>query len=349
MRWWKLVTDLILIALLAGCKDTVIVNPRECGTGNPLDFVKGPEYANPRFEISSGSAVRPSRDFWVRKGDLLAMKWDNARFVINRAGSLCDPNLPCSEQTEACHRCDSCANSCEFSDPSWCAIYYDFERDSLDYFLKVAEFEGFVRDAAPARVIAFPPLDICPSTNPGDAPTFSPQRNATLQMFHRSFAACNTPEDFDHATVIAESKVFVVEDGMTQAATYQLTAHTDPRNPALTFRKWTMEGTPKFNENFSSNLRIGRVRVFTGTPGTDPVTGQFRLENPAVVRPSRVVLSQNFVAGQSVFDNDRRRCYSDAKAEDGDIDLTQCRVVFGGAAAGPENATPTYLGGFSQD
>src|SRR5262245_8599930 len=307
MKPRKLLVGLILTVLLSGCRDKVMINAIECGTGDPLDFVKGPEFTNPRFELSSGPTIRASRDFWVRKGDSLAMKWDRMTLFINRAGSVCDFNRPCSEQTESCHKCETCGAGCSFSDPAWCSIVWNLDSNSLDFFIKVAEFEGFVRDATPRSVLAFSPFGPCPSSDPSTAPTFAAERNATFQMFHRSFAACKTPEDFDHATVVAETKVFVVEAGMTQAATYRTTAHSDPGNPALTYRKWTMEGLPKFDENYSSNLRIGRVRVFAGTPATDPVTGQFRLENAAVVRPSRIVFIPNYVAGQSVLANDTRR------------------------------------------
>jgi hypothetical protein len=175
---------------------------------------------------------------------------------------------------------------------------------------------------------------------------FIPTGNATYQMLPTTHS--HSPDQ-----ILAEKKIFVIEAGVAQSTHYRLEHFvTDAgANSPTPFFKWTVQNNSIWEDGFTPDLRVSRIRVLTGRPGTDPLTGRFKLEDASPVRPSRIVFFTNFAASNPPVPGDiyanpeeaSQRCYSNPNTPDGDILLTNCRAAPGNNNSVLYDATPNSL------
>jgi hypothetical protein len=190
--------------------------------------------------------------------------------------------------------------------------------------LTLTSFAGFTTQSSPT-VIAHITSGVTARSF-----SFTPSASVTVQL--------STP--INKTGKLAEAKVFVLSDGGPLLVSYELQPLAQNVQD-VSFYSGSIPQTPTLQDNFSANLRIGKVRILKGKPDADPVTNKFRLKDPSVVRPSRIVLIPSYT-GDSVFSHDSTRCYSNPNIPDGDIDLTNCRINAGSAGT-LQDATPAYL------
>jgi hypothetical protein len=145
---------------------------------------------------------------------------------------------------------------------------------------------------------------------------------------------------------VAESKVFVL-NGEPLKVSYQLDT-LNQAEPMVVFYWGQVPRIPVLQDNFSTNLRIGKIRIVKGKPSINKMTGKLEIESAMAVRPSRIVFIPGYDGMARVFENDGTRCYSDPQIADGDINLSNCRTVFGNSIGHPLDATPAYLKNASQ-
>jgi len=278
---------------------------------------------NPRFEFPvSMQPVAGGQDFWLRNGDTLDAAWDSFVLFLARPEIMCGPTtpvMPDRRSPSACFKCDftnpsTAAHDCPMgfatapgNDPVIVNFFADFDSQATPVALAGAD---------PA---VMPPIQSFPFTPPATGTV-----RLTLQI--------------NGGIKLAEAKVFVLSDG-TQTVSYPLQPLAQNVTD-VTFYSGTIPRNPVLADNFSTNLHIGKVRLLKGKPDVDPVTGKFRIQDAAVVKPSRIVFIPDY-RGDSVFAHDSTRCYSDVST-DGNLDLTQCRPN-AGAAGSLLDATPAYV------
>ncbi len=303
---------------------------------------------NPRFEVRHQESLRESNTIWLRSGEELVVRWDSYTTFHAFNGASCDfANL--TEETDDCGVCNWCTSGPAFE------LLCPFETREIGgrERLRLVTREGFMDPPSPPNLLA----DTSGCSARDFAPfSFMPAGNASYQLL---------PPDYISEVPLKDKKLFVVQTGMTQRTSYALTKYASDPSGGKDWYKWTVQGDPVWEDNFSQNVRIGQVRVLTGRPGTDPNTGRFRLEEGKVVRPSRILFFSNFAAidtsngnlsnGSDIlshpFEN-FNRCYVNPSREDGDINLagipgarTGCRQDSPGPNSRGNDfaATPTYL------
>jgi hypothetical protein len=120
-------------------------------------------------------------------------------------------------------------------------------------------------------------------------------------------------------------------------------------DPALRYMFTMPINAPgKLRENFSSNLRVKKVRVLLGV--VDKVTGLLMsapISDPqtlARVQPSRIMFLTDFINGdinESDSETDNR-CYLDPEQADKSFDMFSCLNGIGGNKV-RKDLTPTYM------
>ena len=133
--------------------------------------------------------------------------------------------------------------------------------------------------------------------------TFTPNDNFTYQLLAPDVSSPTVPPT---PAELARKKVFVIQDGLTQPANYELEHYvTDSSGtPPTAWYSWTVRGNPIWEDNFTAGVRVANVRILTGRPSSDPVTGRFRLDDQKIVRPSRIVFLRGFVPSSPASPND---------------------------------------------
>jgi hypothetical protein len=314
--------------------------------GVESDCMSTLQILNTRFEVRHQESLRESNTIWLRSGEELVVRWDSYTTFHTFNGASCD-FASLSEETDNCGVCNWCNSGPAFEQ----LCPFDTRAIGGRERLRLVTHEGFMDPPSPPVFMAdtsgcsardFTPL------------VFMPAGNAGYQVL---------PPDYVSEVPLKEKKVFVIQNGMTQTTSYALTKYASDSSSGKDWYQWTVQGDPIWEDNFSKNVRIGRVRVLTGRPGTDPNTGRFRLEEAKVVRPSRILFFSNFAAidtsngnlsnGSDIlshpFEN-FNRCYANPSREDGDINLaglpgsrTECRQDSPGSRENDFAATPTYL------
>lgn len=316
-RW--VVRNALCIVCLAFCSALPACVPtKRCeanGDGATLNCTyTGPEMQNARFEVAGESSLHPSNTIWLREGESVIPLWDTFTMQFTYGDELCDfSNF--TQFTDDCALCDYCDET-----PA------SFQRCNAHpaFFgtnAQVVFFEGFIEAETPGQSIE---LDNGPSvfggcSAAGYAPTLiTPTDNGTYQLLAPEYSS-------SPYSILAQKKVFVIKDQLSQSASYRLTRHPES-NASVVWFKWAVAGDPVWEDNFTTTLRVGLVRVLKGG---------------MVVRPSRIVLRPAFNPGLPVFNQDTIRCYANQNTADGDIDLTRCRTSPNGATQ-LEDLTPTY-------
>ena len=308
-----------------------------------------PQILNPRFEVRHQESLHESSTIWLRSGEELVVRWDSYTTFHSFNGASCDfANL--TEETDDCGVCNWCNSGPAFEQ----LCPFETREIGGPEKLKLVTREGFIDPPSPPILLA----DTSGCSARDFTPfSFMPAGNASYQLLPPDYAFSEVP--------LKDQAVFVVQNGMTQRPPYALTKYASDPSRGKDWYKWTVQGDPIWEDNFSRNVRIGQVRVITGRPGTDPNTGRFRLEDAKAVRPSRILFFSNFAAidtsngnlsdGGDILNHPSEnfnRCYVDPSREDGDINLvripgarTRCRQDSPGSNSRENDfaATPTYL------
>lgn len=148
-----------------------------------------------------------------------------------------------------------------------------------------------------------------------------------------------------------ERPPIITQPAITQAEIVvdeRFAATVPPSMSPKVWYRWSISKDGLWEDNFSSNVRVGKLRILTGRPGTDPLTGRFRLEDPRPVRPSRVLFLRVFLQSEPASpddillhsDDDELRCYADPSMLDGNIEITRCRLNSGDPT--PSGTPPTF-------
>jgi hypothetical protein len=316
------------------CYKAGVVAGAECS-------ILGPEILNARFEVVGQSPLHQSNTIWMSSGEELVSLWGTFTLYVTVGPETCDfANL--TNYTHACSVCNLCDDPlylqrCRFN----AFVPSPGEADDF-YFPKVLAFPGGSTEGEELFLLDF--FTGCSAFGFSPVP-FAPNDNFTYQLI--------PPTASPSLEELARKKVFVIQDGLTQPANYELEHYiTDSSGtPPTAWYSWTVRGNPIWEDNFTSSVRVANVRILTGRPSSDPVTGRFRLDDQKIVRPSRIVFMRSFVPSSPASPSDIlnhadervQRCYADPGKEDGDISLTNCRTAVGNNNGILFDTTPTYV------
>jgi hypothetical protein len=290
---WTLNLLIFVLALAAlgaaGCSRCERADPN--GTTGVMQRI---EVTNGRFERAARPTL-PGGDFWLRKGDAIHARWDEYTIYLSKVGANCD-NM--HFDGDACRRCPFINQN-----PSDCGGSTFPPGDYLD----VDTFSGMISDA-PSSSTPFNPTQI----ELGDY-GFNPAQNSTYRLSTTEGQKLDT---------WATARVFVI-DPTTQGVPKLYKAGPLPQ-PNVTDAVFYKVKVP---DNYSENLKIGKIRVKKGVPTTE--NGQFTLKDGgSLLKPSRIVLMEGFTDGSRVYDNDLTRCYASypngTPDTVGNIDLGKC-------------------------
>jgi hypothetical protein len=301
--------------------------------------ITGPEMLNARFEVAGQSPLHQSTTIWMSSGEQLVSLWDTFTLYVTEGPETCDfANF--TTYTNACSICNQCDDPlylqrCRFN----AFVTPPGEADFL--FPKVIAFAGGSSEGEELALLDF--FTGCSAFGFSPVP-FAPNDNFTYQLIPPN--ASLSPGE------LARKKVFVIHDGLSQPAGFELGHYvTDSSSTPTAWYSWTVRGNPIWEDNFTESVRVANVRILTGRPSSDPVTGRFRLEDQKIVRPSRIVFLKGFVPSSPASPNDIlnhaderiQRCYADPSKEDGNIVLTNCRTAVGNNNGLLFDTTPTYV------
>jgi hypothetical protein len=328
-----LAIPLVLWMTLSSCRE------HKGGIGNFVvddHLWKNIEYENARFELKPSAysqPLQPSADFWLKKGDRVAVRWDSFEFHWERTGVMC--SFENNVSTADCSICDYCQNPVVQNGPPCFGIALGTEVSSVDL---VAMHDGFVLVPEPKVTLIVPSRQMVNGCRPNspDPISFEPETSATYQMIIPRTDLSGGYSPFD---VVTEAKIHVIEDNMGQTAAYQLAR----QNIAGTnYWTWAITGDNLWLENFSPNLRVTDIRILKGVCADGSAEGkQCAISGESVpVKPSRILFLQDF---QGAVPGDGG-CYSDPNASPGRgafINLDSCRIDEAGQRL-QKFITPTY-------
>lgn len=331
-----LLTPLILGYLLIsfGC---VPINKGTLGTLEKDGFIlQQLEFENVLFEASGLSIpITPSRNYWIKKGEAIAPKWDTFELHWEKKEKMC--NFTSNQSTNDCHICNYCSLSPENGGSSCEGVFIYPE------IIKLVFDENFTKTENPETILDyFSNGDIQSScqSNPLSATptTFEPEKSGTYRFASRD--GVNLRSEIN-----SEMGIHVVESGQTNSQTtaYQLTyRNVDNRD----YWTWATEGNAIWTENFSPNLRVRDVRIYRGLCADGSMQGkQCAVPTERVpVKPSRLLFLPNFQGTVSGYQGEAaHRCYGDANANtDNSISLLNCRQTNGATQTLRKDVTPTY-------
>jgi hypothetical protein len=308
------------------------------GEASSCDLLaSAPEVYQPRFVVIPNPNLAPTLPeltgdaVWLKRSgdtcapnaicDYVEARWNSYTLYLSKPGAKCGPDIPPSPPD--CEKCN-------FVNPDRKACPALVFANGPDY-LTIFSFDGFMAQASPTTTVHLTASNL----QIGKA-SITPTSNATLQLIA---PAC------PQSDILAQTKVFVIQEGMSQPVQFELTeltGQTDMRAAGVTFYSGSIPMNPKLADNFSPNLQIGTVRVLKGKRGTNPVTGEFGLIDATPLHPSRLVFISNYQNGE-IYNSDSIRCYADPNKPDGDIDLTRCRARYLDPSGPTLPATPAYL------
>jgi len=271
----------------------------------------------------------------------LVSLWDAVNFYVTVGPETCDfENF--TTYTHACSICNQCDDPlylqrCRFN------AFVPSPGEADDFFRpKVIAFAGGSTAGEELFLLDF--FTGCSAFGFSPVP-FAPNDNFTYQLI--------PPTASPSLEELARKKVFVIQDGLTQPAGYELEHYVTHYSgtPPTAWYSWTIRGNPIWEDNFTTGVRVANVRILTGRPSSDPVTGRFRLADQKIVRPSRIVFLKSFATSDprspsdilTHADEKFQRCYVDPSKEDGNISLTNCRTEVGNNTGILFDTTPTYL------
>jgi hypothetical protein len=328
-----LAIPLVLWMTLSSCREY------KGGIGNFVvddHLLKAIELENARFELKPSAysqPLHPSADYWLKKGDRVALKWDSFEFHWERTGVMC--SFENNTSTADCSICDYCQDPVVQNGSPCFGIALGTEVSSFDL---VAIHDGFVLVPEPKMALIVPSRQMVNGCRP-DSPdpiSFEPETSATYQMIIPKTDLSLAYSPFD---VVREAKIHVIEDDMSQTVAYQLMRQTIA---GTNYWTWAITGDNLWSENFSPNLRVTEIRILKGVCADGSAEGkQCAIPGEsASVKPSRILFLQDF---QGAVPGDGG-CYSDPNASPGRgafINLDSCRIDEAGQTL-QKFITPTY-------
>lgn len=294
----------------------------------------GPFFGDPRLEIVSNTPLRRSTNFWLKQGDRLVARWDSYVLNVQQVGVACNFNT-LMNGTSDCSKCNVCRADGMVNGSSTCffrGVGFPVSDNVMDPTL--FGFESGMENSNPFQTTNFLSISGCPLTDFNHTqPELTPDRTGTYTL--KAPAASTENPDFTPGSIIndplkrtslVEARVVVVKSD-PQPVQYELNRYT---NGCAANTVWYKTSVPTnsidLTENFSLNLRAGRVRIMKGIPDMDP-SGHFVLKDATEVSPSRIIFLRGFIDGtcpNSHSDEKTQRCY--ARNSDPKFDLTNCRV-----------------------
>jgi hypothetical protein len=338
----------LLASMMLGAAFTSCIPGQGCtnaGVPGAECTFTGPDMLNARFEVVGQSPLHQSATIWMSSGEKLAGLWDTFTYYVTVGPEICDfTNF--TTYTEGCSICNLCNDPLYLQRCRFDGFGPGRGGDIEHVFPRVRAFAGGSTEAEELFAADF--WSGCSAG--GFSPVlFAPNDNFTYQLMAPDVSSPTTPPS---PAEVARKKVFVIQDGLTQPANYELGHYvTDSSSTPTAWFSWTMRGNPIWEDNFTESVRVANVRILTGRPSSDPVTGRFRLADQKIVRPSRIVFLRSFVPSNPVSPSDIlnhaderiQRCYADPGKEDGSITLTNCRTAVGNNNGLLFDATPTYV------
>lgn len=334
-----LLTVLLLNSLLTpGCKRVELYVGVPGGLCVDDFCLKEIEMENVRFEPQGLSpSIQPAHAYWIKRGDMIAPRWDTHEFHWERNGAMCD--FLDNASTGDCLVCDFCVFSPPSGEPL-CNANITFP--GLAGTLEVAAAHGFIPTDSPQQVLTFGSeaavKGACSNnTTQFSLPSFEPAMSGVYRL--RSAAAGVIFKGETNGSI----KLHVVEKGagLAQKAAYQL---MDQAVDNTNYWTWTIEGSPLWLENFSPNLRVTDIRIFKGACADGSAQGKQCAipDESAWVKPSRVIFYPSFPGTLGNLQN--TQCFSNPVATGGNfINLASCCPTFGAICSGDQIATPTIL------
>lgn len=284
--------------------------------------------------------LKPSFSYWLKKGDHIELKWDRFEFHWAHDGKTCE--FPDNNSTNDCRVCNFCA--------------YDHDQ-CLGTLLAIEEGDFTIARDSSFRTedatntlfnfrLASDVVSACSNDTTHSPPTIQPEKSGQYRIATRlSNVKIN-------GAAQGRVKVYVLDPSKPDVTSYAMQRHSETAYPDRVWYQFSVTGDDFWEDNFSKNLHVTRVRFLKGKPTMDANTGRFKLDdNYTVVRPSRVVLIPTFDENGSAKTRDEVRCYAapSTVSSDGDINLTRCRQValVNCPSSDPTchtEATPSYLG-----
>jgi hypothetical protein len=328
--------------LAAGCVRRI---DGTTGTIEADGFVlKEVEIENARFEPQGlPFAIQPARAYWLRRGDVMAPKWDTFEWHWERKGQMCD--FPGNVNTPGgdCQVCNFCNLPSSLAGEPCFGIHPLFADGVLD----VVADAGFISTETPMRIVSYAGnsaavSETCANNPRSPALPFTPAVSGVYRYANNPINRFVIKGDTD-----GEIKLHVVESGPGLA---QRTYHALKRETVdgTNYWTWVVGGSPLWLENFSPNLRVTDIRVLRGKCADGSAQGQeCAVPNESVpVKPSRLLFLPDFQGTVSGYPGEsQHRCYSNPTATGGNfINLDACRTTYSPNALPtvPKFALPTY-------
>jgi hypothetical protein len=278
-------------------------------------------------------AFHQSQTLWLASGEQIAVQWDKFFEHILTSRGVCDrddcvPGPPPPECRNIAQGAGDVVSvlACEGFE-----LCEKFEQVN-------ARYHGYPAVSG-CRFAGMPQQGFSP-------PIFTPRKSTVYQVVYAIPAGQTAQSASNPPSILAEKKIFVLEGRTTRPAIYESTTYTEATHPSYVWYKVDLTSQRDWEVNFSTKLRITKVRFLIGKKTHDPATGEFVVDVQRVARPSRLIVVSNFNDQNSIIPNqDNTSCYADISKEDGGFDLTQC---VGGNIQNPGpahllDATPTYL------
>jgi len=346
----RLSVCLSLCFLIQACVET-----KEVEVGGPESPI-GPKMDNVRFEVDNQPDLNPGNTLWLKRGEELVAKWDTYTLIHRSPGAMCSFESY-TGPTPACWKCEYCPDdhTTPFCDRDPQAI---IPRGTVTASPNIIFYNEFIATNEPTLLGSPSLYEGCPSSINFK---FAPKGRKTIQMLAPELASYNPhPNDIKNRVALVDKKVFAIEPGLTETTIYKLKPHTDTNIMSIWYKfddsiYLTDSGGRSvkavWDDNFSKNLRVSKVRILKGKlcpdpanngykPCINPQTGRFILVDETPVIPRFITYFPNYIETNSAADG--QTCYAQGTS-DGGIDITMCDSDNNSATATDEyTVTPTY-------
>ena len=302
-----------------------------------------------KARISESQGLLASDEFWFDASDddlTLIYGWNDVLYR-ERAKEVEVDGCSHPIASRGCRECRVCSRTCNDSNP-------------IDVFIPTPDEIASLKKAPTNG--QFVTLHNFFSLPAGCQPSTLPQNTFTTVLAEDKSVYMLKHEDFVISDGSAFQKSVFFETNVVstpQDLKKDMESYSDPSDPTTVRYKYT---TYKYNgklaENFSTSLKITRVRFLLGTrdPKTNVVMYREDPEALKKARPSRFLFLPNFAGGSinAAENGTSSRCYLDPLADDGGFNLEACRSYpptdTGNAGViRSHRVTPTYVNGFNQD
>lgn len=333
----RAVVACLIVLFMTGCLPTTSDGPGVLVSQDHLlkDIVMG----NARFvpQTQSQIVLTPAHDYWIKSGEAVAAHWDTLEYRWEKLGSECNfDNGPSND----CLICDYCQITNGWEEPSCVGLTVCLGWDA------VVVQENF-DSSAPAKQVyhyAFTEGGWACENKPEPSDPGCPNADRPLLFFPTDEGLYRIAEPYNGGKeAAAETKLFIVDDGTSRIAAYQLNHEVvDGTN----YWTWSVGGTDKWFENFSSELNVTGIRIRKGECVNDPKNGRCLAPlGSAWTKPSRILFLPGYSGTVSGYGGESDLvCHDDPSGTEGFyIDLSACRTSNDASPSiVPKFVTPTY-------